>query len=149
VIVLDDAEHGAAIADRAGTHFVPRLHRCISRTSAGNLVGGVIYTNYNPRAMTLHTAAWDKHWLNRDMLWTIFAYPFLVLEVEKLVAFVPSTNEHALEFDKRIGFVEETKIRDVVPDGDMVILSMRREHCRWLNWQPRYLKTAALESGHG
>lgn len=145
MIHLDNIEHGQAIGDRAGSRpFLPRFDRCVSRTSEGNLVGGVIYQDYLVRSIALHTASWTKDWLTRDLLWTIFTYPFDVLKVEKLIAQVRTTNPHAIEFDKRIGFKEEYTIQDVVPGGGMMILSMTREDCRWLKWRPRYLETALL-----
>lgn len=143
MIHLDNIEHGQAIGDKVGNPFMPRVDRCVSRTRAGNLVGGVIYQNYTHRGINLHVAAWDSRWLTRDLLWTIFTYPFDMLKVTKVMAFVPTTNRRAIDFDKSIGFKEEYTIQDVVPGGGLMILSMRREDCRWLDWRPRYLETVA------
>ena len=66
------------------------------------------------------------------MLWITFDYPFNQLGVKKLIGQVPSSNLKALEFDKKLGFKEEARISDVFPDGDLIVLSMRREDCRWL-----------------
>ena len=53
---------------------------------------------------------------------------------------VPASNVRALEFDRKLGFIEETRIKDVFPDGDLVVLSMKREDCKWLNLKPKTLK---------
>jgi len=46
---------------------------------------------------------------------------------------VDSTNEKALRFDKKLGFVEEARISNAARAGDLVILTMTKEQCRWLN----------------
>lgn len=143
MIHLDNFEHGQAIGDRIDAPFKPRFDRCVSRTRGGNLLGGVIYQDYRVRSVTVHVASWTADWLSRDLLWTIFTYPFDMLKVEQVLGIVASTNTRALDFDLRIGFKEVTRVPDVVPGGDLVVLSMRREDCRWLNWRPRYLKTGA------
>ena len=44
----------------------------------GKLIGGVVYHNYQPEAGTieLSSAATTPRWLNRLVLYAIFAYPF-------------------------------------------------------------------------
>jgi hypothetical protein len=36
-----------------------------------------------------------------------------------------------------LGFTVETRIRDVFPDGDAVVMGMYRAQCRWLDLKPR------------
>jgi hypothetical protein len=38
----------------------------------------------------------------------------------------------ALDFNRKLGFIEEARIAGVFRDADLVIMSMRREDCRWL-----------------
>lgn len=144
MIHLDNTEHGYAIADKVGRPYMPRFDRCVSRTRKGNLVGGVIYQDYRHRSICVHVASWSPGWLSRDLLWTIFTYPFDMLKVEQVLGLVPSTNKHALQFDLKIGFKEILRIPEIVPNGDLVILSMRRKDCKWLDWRPRYLDTVAF-----
>ncbi len=141
VIHLNEIEHGEAIADRIGIRFVPRVDRTISITSHGNLIGGVVYTDYTQRTIQIHGAAWIPRALTRDLLWTVFTYPFDVLRVERVLAYVATTNERSTKLCLGVGFKEHALIRDVVPDGHMMVLSMGREDCRWLKWRPRYLDT--------
>jgi hypothetical protein len=37
-----------------------------------------------------------------------------------------------LDFNTKLGFIEEARITGVFRDADLVIMSMRREDCRWL-----------------
>lgn len=132
-IEFNNVDHGFAIGSKAPCAFNPRVDRVISRTFAGNLAGGVVYQDYLPGGLiVLHVASWHRRWLSRDLLWAIFAYPFLQLEVKMCLGYVMSTNRHALDFDLRLGFRIEHKILGAIPGGDMVIVSMRKSECRWL-----------------
>lgn len=110
---------------------------CISITRGGKLSGGVIFDNYKKRSICMHVAAFEPNWLTRDFLWVVFDYPFNQAHVDKIFAPVESDNLHALQFDEKIGFVEETRMKDAIPGGDVVILSMYRAQCRWLDLVPR------------
>ena len=87
----------------------------------------------------MHVAGIQPHWINRTLLWVCFDYPFNQLHVKKVFGPVPSYNKTALEFDKHLGFEEETVIEGVYPEGNLVLLSMTREKCRFLDMPPRAL----------
>jgi predicted dinucleotide-binding enzyme len=81
----------------------------------------------------MHIAGFVPNWINRSILWMGFAYPFLQLKCKVLIGRVASTNHKALKLDKHLGFKEIARIPDAVPNGDVIILTMRREECHWLN----------------
>ena len=81
----------------------------------------------------MHTAAIVPNWISKDLLWAAFDYPFNKLKVKVILASVASTNEEALKLDRHLGFVDKAYIEDAHIDGDLVILAMRRENCRWLD----------------
>ena len=144
MIQMGNIEHGAAIARAIPRMFNPACDTVISNvTSEGNLLGGVIYDGHTGPCIFIHQAGFDKHWLSRDMLWVAFHYPFVQLNCSKLCGTIPSSNTALLSFNCRLGFSEETRIKDAYPDGDMIILSMKRDDCRWLKLQPR-----GLQAGH-
>ena len=78
-------------------------------------------------------ASFRPRWIDRELLWLTFAIPFNIWGVDKLIAPAQSTNEKAVDFILHIGFTIETTIKDVFPDGDMLIMSMYRKSCRFLN----------------
>jgi RimJ/RimL family protein N-acetyltransferase len=125
--------HGRAIAKSAGTFFNPECDHVISRHENGKLLGGVIFTGFTGSSIGIHAAGFVPHWVNRDLLWITFHYPFEQLKVKKLIGQIPSGNRKALDFNENLGFKEEARIADVFPDEDLVVMSMRREDCRWLN----------------
>lgn len=117
--------------------FNPVADVVIARVEDEKLLGGVILRDWNGASILMHVAGFDPHWLTRDFLWICFHYPFVQLGCKKVLALVSSGNLHAIDFDKRIGFKEECRIKDADPGGDLVVLSMRREECRWLNIKPK------------
>jgi RimJ/RimL family protein N-acetyltransferase len=140
-----DNTYGPKIARAAGTYFNPECDIAISRVENDQLLGGVIFTNYTGASIGIHVAGFHPRWLSRDMLWVIFNYSFIQLNCKTVFGQVPVTNSKALEFDKKIGFNEVARIADVFPDGDLILLRMRREDCRWLKLTPQHLKD--LSSG--
>lgn len=137
-IVFDDLECANQIAAAAPCIYAPEHDHCIARVKGGRLLGGVIYQGYTGASIELHVAGFDPHWINRNILWTVFAYPFLQLGCKKIIGRVAESNSRALEFDFKLGFKEEARIREVYPEGDLFILTMRRDECRWLKVSPRW-----------
>lgn len=126
--------------------FVPELHVCISRTAAdGTLLGGVVFEEFTGRSVQLHLASFAPRWMNRDLLWVVFDYPFNQLKVEQVLGYITEDNAPALNFARRIGLREISRIPDVVPAGDVVVMSIRRENCPWLDLKPRGLSNGQPE----
>lgn len=140
MIVFNNEEYGHLIAQASGTAFNPAVDACIAREEDGVLLGGVIYQNYTGASIAMHVAGFDEHWVNIDMLWVCFHYPFVRLGCNKVFGQVPASNSKALEFDLKLGFKEVARIEDVFPDGDLIVVAMKREDCRWLRLKPRGLK---------
>jgi RimJ/RimL family protein N-acetyltransferase len=147
MIEFNNPHHARIIADAADAILNPELDQCISRTENGELLGGGIYTNYTRRSICMHIASFDPKWLNRDLLWVAFHYPFEQLNVQKIIAMVPSSNFKALEFDTKLGFKEEAVIRDVYQTGDMIVLSMYKDDCKWLKLKPRTIAETEYDDG--
>lgn len=98
------------------------------------LIAGVAFDNYNVAAIQIHVAALPgANWLSKELLQKVFSYPFRQLGVQKLIGLVGSTNAAALRFDLSLGFRIEATLKDAYPDGDLHILTMTQDQCRWLN----------------
>lgn len=139
MITSGNLEHAYAIARAAGANFNPAHDHSVSRSNRdGKLLGGIIFTSFTGASIAAHVAGFAPRWINNNMLWISFSYPFEQLNVVKVVAPVPSRNLRALDFNYKLGFKQEARIADIYPDGeDLLILSMRREDCRWLKLKPR------------
>jgi hypothetical protein len=105
---------------------------CIGTLRDGLPAGGFVIGAYYPGCSVEAHMGGHPHWMNRDVVVMFFDYVFNQLGVKKLIAPVPSTNTRALEIDLRAGFQIEARIKDAVPDGDLLILTMLRAECRFL-----------------
>ncbi len=142
MIITGDAHFGGAIADAAGIVYNPQADSCIARVRGPELLGGVVYTNFTGHSVSAHVAIFYDGWVDREMLWMVFDYPFEQLKVKKIFAYVPETNSKSLAFAAKLGFKMVTRIPELFADGGMVVMAMAREDCRFLK-MPRSLKEAA------
>lgn len=132
MIVFDAKKVGPWVCQRTGGTWTGD-GSAIGYEKDGKLIAGVLYDQYNGRSACMHVASdGSRKWMTRDYLWICFDYPFNQLKLNKLLGLVDSTNEKALAFDKHLGFVEEAIIKDAGKHGDLVILSMTRQQCRFL-----------------
>jgi len=142
MIVFDNKEHGRRIAEAIPRQFNEVSDPVISVvSSSGKLLGGVIFDGFTGPCIFIHQAGFDRHWMTRDLLWAAFDYPFNQLGCTKVAGTIPSTNLSLLDINLRLGFQIETRIKDAYPGGDMLILSMLRDECRWLKLKPRGVRS--------
>jgi len=112
--------------------LTPTAHLiCIGRIEGDRLLGVVGYDGFNGASIQMHSAG-EGNWVNRDFLWAAFHYPFEVCKANMVLGLIPSGNEQAIKFNKHLGFHVELALKDAHPDGALVIMSMRREECRFL-----------------
>ena len=99
----------------------------------GKVIWAVIYDDYEEYgSIKMHVALSTPKCVTRRAIQAVFEYPFCQLGVKKVLATVNSENASALTFDLRLGFTVEAVIKDVYERGDMYILSMTQDQCRWL-----------------
>lgn len=136
MLEFNNPEHGRIIAAGAGVQFNSAVDIVIANVRNKVMTGGVIYNGYTGASINLHSYGIDPNWASRDMLWITFHYPFVQLGCRKLFGQIPANNSHALDFDLKLGFKIEARIKDVFPDEDLIVVSMVREDCRWLKLKP-------------
>jgi RimJ/RimL family protein N-acetyltransferase len=133
VIVINDPEAIKLIAPKVHVPYIDGVHKCVARKNdAGQILGGVIFTNYTGASIEIHVAGLAPNWCSRELLYTIFDYPFRFLKVKKLFGVVEEANTKALRFDKHVGFKEETRIEGVYPSGAAIVLAMTLDDCKFL-----------------
>ena len=133
-LVLDEHERVATwVAEQAGCSVHAWAgYTCIGLEVDGRLTAGVVLESFTGRGANIHVAGVGKYWLNRNWLYSTFHYCFNVLHLKRLTGLVPASNQAALAFDQHIGFQYETTVVDGAADGDLIILRMRPEDCRYL-----------------
>lgn len=132
MIIWGDAHFGGAIAEAAGSFYNPVCDQCVARIEGGELYGGAVYQRFTGASIGMHVAGFRSDWLSRDLLWAGFHYPFMQLGVKKVFGQIQASNTTALEFDLKLGFKIVATINDVFPDGDLIVVAMARDECRWL-----------------
>lgn len=130
MIVFDAERIGPWVCERTGGRFEPSTSSAIGMEEDGILTAGVLYDMFNGRSLCMHVAI-EKP-VTRKYTRMCFDYPFNQLKVNKVMGLVDSTNIKALRFDRLLGFVEEARIEGAGKDGDLVILTMTRQQCRWV-----------------
>lgn len=100
----------------------------------------VVYENFSAGNCNIHVASDESgHWLTREFTVRAFAYPFMQCGLQRVTGLVPSQNVKALDFDLKLGFKPEGRMRNFLPNGDdMIILGMLREECRFIPKEARY-----------
>lgn len=100
----------------------------------GELVAVVVFDNFSEGDCNMHIASdGTRAWMNKSLLVSAFAYPFLQLRLNRVTGLVPANNEAALAFDEHLGFVREGYHPKAGPNGtDLVSLGMLREDCRFI-----------------
>lgn len=143
MILFNNTEHGFKIAAAIPRPYNPAVDVVISNvTSKGNLRGGVIYDGFTGGCIFMHQAGFQANWLSGNMIWIVFDYPFNQLKVNKVAGTINSNNKELLDFNRRLGFIEEGRIKHAYPDGDLLVLTMERSMCRWLKIKPKVYKDA-------
>lgn len=133
MILIGSPDHGRRIADLAGSDFDVTKNPVISRVDrGGHFMGGVFYSDFTGVSIRGHMAGLAPNWPTPTFLWMAFDYPFNQLGVKTLLITVPSTNLRAMQINRRLGFKEIYRIPDAIPDGDIVMMSMWPEECRWI-----------------
>ena len=149
-IRINDPHAIKIIMNATCVQFVPQLHFCIARYSESDkLMGGTLYTDYWGGSVGCHFAGFAPGWINRELLWLGFDYPFNYLKVKKLFGTIRESNVQSRNVALRLGYKIEYLIEGVFnrPDGvnGMYLMSMLKEDCRWLDMPKPDIKFAPLE----
>lgn len=120
------------LCKQIGLPWSPDL-RCIGEIGRHAHIRGVIgYNNYNRASVQMHVAG-EPGWVSRHILYAAFHYPFVALKCNVVLGLVPSGNKEALRFNRRLGFETLIELEGGHPDGALIMMSMRKENCRWLD----------------
>lgn len=100
----------------------------------GELIGGVIYDDYNGSNIWMHVAGTDGiRWATKSFVQAVFRYPFIQLGCKRISGWVEQSNEKARKLDEHLGFKREAILKGAAQDGgDVFIYCMTREDCRFL-----------------
>jgi hypothetical protein len=139
MIRLNDTHAIKLICELARVRFVPGESHCIAQYNSNDmLMAACLFSDWNRGSVLVHSAVWGGFGALRPIIWLMFQYPFVQLQVKKIFGLVPEWNERARKANLHIGFKIEYLTDDVfgfedgTPNG-MYLMSMRKEDCRWLD----------------
>lgn len=127
----------ARIADWVATRTGCDAHTwagyvCFGLERDGELRVGVVFEGFTGTNANIHVAAASAHAFTRAFFDVVFGYAFNQLKLKRLTGLVASRNHAALKFDRHLGFEVDAVLKDGCEDGDVVVLVMRPETCRFL-----------------
>ena len=115
-----------------GKFKYPQETACIGQEKDGKLIAVLGYNNFNPNSCQIHVASTDVYWLNKDLLFAIFDYPFNKLGVKVILAPIYKGNTKSLNLCRKLGFEQVADIPYGHPEGDLIVVAMKRNQCKWL-----------------
>jgi hypothetical protein len=121
---------GHWVAMQMNGAFSPNTSTAIGLEDDAGLKAGVIYENWNGKSLVVHLAI--KGRITRTFLGAIFRYGFITCGIEKAIAPISSGNEKINSFVKKVGFIEEARITDAAPDGDIILYTLKKADCKYL-----------------
>jgi RimJ/RimL family protein N-acetyltransferase len=98
----------------------------------GQLVAGVAFESQNTKTMWGHQRIdmppSKSFWIN------VADYIFNQSGCTRFSAYVDASNEKAIRLNKHIGFVVEATLHDAGDNGDVLIMTLFKDKCRFLKW---------------
>lgn len=107
--------------------------RAIGIVRGGDLVAGVVYSQYRHPNIEVSIATSARSWATPGAIRAIMRYPFVQLGCKRLTATTEATNQRARAFLCRLGFRQEGLHPDALPTGDAVTYGLlARDAARWI-----------------
>lgn len=142
ILRTDDPRDGQWIMDPGGGRYNPMMDHCVAVIRDGVIAGGVVFTGFLGAAIFVHMRGDGTNWANRTFLWCVFDYAFNLLGCRVIFGWVDADNVHAVKVDEGLGFKICKTFYNVKEDGgDVFLMEMRREACKWLEYVPSYYRS--------
>jgi len=127
--IVQGADVGHWVAERIAGKYFAEGSQAIGLERDGQIIAGVIYENWNYASIVCHIAIEGR--MTKTYLKAIFDYPFNVCKVKKIIVPVSSAHVKSLKLVTKMGFIEEARVKDATPDGDIIFLTLAKENCRF------------------
>ena len=131
-IVTENQSYLREWLSEAGKYDYSQNTACIGQEKDGKLSAVVGYNNFLPNSCQMHIASTDVLWPTKDFLFAVFDYPFNKLEVKVIIAPICKGNVKPLNMCRKLGFEQVADIPYGHPDGDLIVVAMKRNQCKWL-----------------
>lgn len=110
-----------------------RAFGVLSPDTPPTMAAAVAWTNFNGINIEASFASKDPSWQGRAVLREIFEYPYVHCGVERVTTLIAASNKQSILFNVRLGFEFEARIVRAAHDGgDIIVMRMFKENCRWI-----------------
>ena len=132
MIITDRQEElGRWLMSRLGGTYLAGRGVYIGLERNGLICAVAGFEDYNTASIMGHLAV-DGNRMDLKWIKYCFKYVFDIAKVNKLIGLVSSTNTRAYTMNLKFGYIEEAVIKDADKYGDMVIMTMTREQCKYI-----------------
>ncbi len=132
MIVTDRQEElGRWLMSRLGGTYLAGRGVYIGLERNGLICAVAGFEDYNTASMMGHLAV-DGGRMDLTWIRYCFRYVFDIAKVIKLIGMVSSTNTRAYNMNLKFGYIEEAVIKDACKNGDMILMTMTREQCKYI-----------------
>ena len=127
--IITGIDVGNWVAERVQGNYHDDDSEAIGLEREGKIIAGVIYENYNGRSIFCHLAV---ERMNKVFLNAIFDYPFMVCDVKQVYAPTLSDNHRQIKILYKMGFVEESRLKDSDDNGDLIFFKLEKKNCKYI-----------------
>ena len=132
MIVTDRQEElGRWLMSRIGGTYLAGRGVYIGLERNGLICAVAGFEDYNTASMMGHLAV-DGGRMDLTWIRYCFRYVFDIAKVIKLIGMVSSDNTRAYTMNLKFGYIEEAVIKDACKNGDMILMTMTREQCKYI-----------------
>lgn len=106
----------------------------ITRLNAdGGIAAVVVFSDFRTHNCEMSVASDGRaRWATRDFLGVCYRYAFKQMEMRRVTAVVEEDNEKSLAMCRKLGHIEEGRLRCWFGAKDGIVMRMLKEECKWL-----------------
>lgn len=133
-LTFDKPRVNAYVAAKVGRRAPwPAEYQAVGIEQDGEIIGGVVIDGIVHGARcSIHCAGEGRRWLTREFIRVVFGYVFNVINCKVVINPVDSGNADSIRFTTHMGFTEALRIEGGAGDQDLIVFTMPRADCRWL-----------------
>lgn len=113
-------------------HCWPQGVTTLADVREGVIKGVVVYSDYTPTNVNMSIVIEGAHCMSRAGIRAVFRYPFLQLGVKRITGLIAESNARSRKNALNFGFIEEGRLRQFLPDEDVIVYGLLKADCKWL-----------------
>lgn len=126
-----DRQIGQWVSEKVEPQWQPG-DRCVGVYQDGRLTAGVLFNEWNGSNVHVHLRADTRYSMTRGFLRELFTWAFKVLGARRVTAVCDGANKRILQVTSKMGFICEAILKDFIPTGNLYVMVMWPQNCRYL-----------------